>query len=324
MEAHLICETRTPPATVHAIDHCDEARSSKRLDCWEETPSGSGSIPSLSRQDMSVPLQMSPERSPIEKATIALEGPPLVVPHEKHPAWDDSASLNRPYDNPYYTGPITNHLWLPRNPAGIPNLDDTVDVFQALTSDPSLGQLGKWIEGGVELAAELPPSASVDNLSAPDLEHGPSARVTRLELGGGEEIALPPEIHERDKSTRKDTGVDNTESSNGRPCRPARPSIMMPNSAGSIDAIRSIFGVEVPYSIPRVSFAVPILRQSATHDPSDHTMTREAMVNKVIVEEIQAAGIRTRKEAKSRKNFAGMSWILSRLPWPSRQLYHTT
>ncbi|KAL5501776.1 hypothetical protein ACEPAH_9036 [Sanghuangporus vaninii] len=217
----------------------DEVRASRHLKSWDGTissPDGitvdSRPVESMPELGASIPQQTSHERSFSEKAAIALGRPPLVVPHEKHPAWDDSARLDRPYDNPYYIRPIANHLWLPRNPVGILDLDDTVDVFRALTSDPSLGQLGEWIEGGIALA-DLPSSASVDDLSTPDLELGPLRRVETREISGEEDILLPPGIQERADNIRKETDVDYAENTNGRS---RRPSIITRRTSSSNDA----------------------------------------------------------------------------------------
>ncbi|KAI6114009.1 hypothetical protein F5141DRAFT_1195070 [Pisolithus sp. B1] len=56
--------------------------------------------------------------------------------------WDDEPRHDIPYDNPYYNRPITSALWLPRNPCGVLDLDDTIDLHQSLTSEPGAGDLG--------------------------------------------------------------------------------------------------------------------------------------------------------------------------------------
>ncbi|KAJ8468601.1 hypothetical protein ONZ45_g17188 [Pleurotus djamor] len=40
----------------------------------------------------------------------------MVRPHPPPLPWDDETTCDLPYDNPYYSRPITNALWLPRNP----------------------------------------------------------------------------------------------------------------------------------------------------------------------------------------------------------------
>lgn len=191
----------------------------------------------LSVIGLGLPLQSSPESSP---KGLIFGKPPLVTPHEKHPAWDDSARLDNPYDNPYYTRPILNHLWLPRDPVGILDLDDTVNVFRALTSDPSLGQLGEWIEEGIALAdlPDLPPSPSFSDLS---LVSGRLSvdRVTSREFSGREEIDLPQEISERVENIHKEANVEKAGEFGSRPSTShRRPSLFGRNTSSSNNARR--------------------------------------------------------------------------------------
>ena len=51
-----------------------------------------------------------------------------VVPHLAPGPWDDQTMVDRPYNNPFYSRPIDNFLWLPRNPCATLDLDDTVDL----------------------------------------------------------------------------------------------------------------------------------------------------------------------------------------------------
>jgi hypothetical protein len=86
---------------------------------------------------------------------VAVDAPrKLVTPHAKHPPWDDESNLDHPYENPYYVREITNVLWLPRNPCGILNLDETVDLHKSLTSEPVAGALGAWGEP-TEMTTEM-------------------------------------------------------------------------------------------------------------------------------------------------------------------------
>lgn len=220
----------------------DEARPSKRLKSWDGTirnPSWEASVPapmkSMPDLNFGVPLHSSPQSSP-QTFAAQLGRHPLVTAHEKHPAWDDSARLDRPYDNPYYTRPVTNHLWLPRDPVGILNLDDTVNVFRALTSDPSLGQLGEWIEGGIALA-DLPSSVSVDEMTLPDSEQGPLRTVMSRELSGNEDIDLPPEIAQRVENIHRESDVDYAEDTSGRRSL-RRPSLLTRHTSSSNDVRR--------------------------------------------------------------------------------------
>jgi hypothetical protein len=68
----------------------------------------------------------------------------LVQRHPPLAAWDDEPRHDIPYDNPYYTKPTSNALWLPRNPLGLLDLDDTVDVYSTLTSEHGAGNAGHW------------------------------------------------------------------------------------------------------------------------------------------------------------------------------------
>lgn len=93
----------------------------------------------------------------------------VVTPHPPFPSWDDSPNLDQPYDNPYYTAPVENILWLPRNPFGQLDLDDTVDLHVTLTSQGNSGELDRWLEEGegkeVPLS-ESPRMSLVENAEA--------------------------------------------------------------------------------------------------------------------------------------------------------------
>lgn len=65
----------------------------------------------------------------------------LVSPRPPHPRWNDESDPDHPCDNPYYGRPIRNSLWLPRNPCGLLDLDDTIDLSEALTSSKNSGDL---------------------------------------------------------------------------------------------------------------------------------------------------------------------------------------
>ena len=203
----------------------EDATHFKRLKSWDESNKRARGATISSRHSESMPdLVMGkpphadPEfESPAKKLISPTTRPPLVTKHEKHPPWDDSSRLDRPYDNPYYVRPIQNHLWLPRDPIGLLDLDDTVNVFRALTSDASLGQLGEWVEEGIALA-DLPSSDSVDEIS---LELGdsdsesppPIRRITSRSrsLSGQEEIELPPVIAERISHLERESDIDHAE-----------------------------------------------------------------------------------------------------------------
>ncbi|KIK52099.1 hypothetical protein GYMLUDRAFT_88867 [Collybiopsis luxurians FD-317 M1] len=106
--------------------------------------------PSLSRlKSMHSTAVGSPEEAEaipiVSLTTVAQDNFGPVTPHPPPVAWDDQSNPDLPYDNPYYTRAISNVLWLPRNPCGILDLDDTIDLKVAISVDPAAGQLGTWL-----------------------------------------------------------------------------------------------------------------------------------------------------------------------------------
>ncbi|KAJ7672754.1 hypothetical protein B0H17DRAFT_1170837 [Mycena rosella] len=118
-----------------------------------------------------------------------------VVPHPPPPIWDDDNTVDLPYDNPFYTRTINNALWLPRDPFGKLDLDDTIDLKIALTVDPTGGRLGFWLDVP-ETASPMPMSQVSSSVSTP--EERPSAESSlEQEFDGSEEIELPLVIAKR-------------------------------------------------------------------------------------------------------------------------------
>lgn len=123
-----------------------------------------------------------------------------VAPHMPRVPWDDQETVDLPYDNPYYSRPFDKALWLPRNPVGVLNLDDTVDMKVSLTVELSAGQIGTWLG--------LVPRASPEEISSLDRDTpshtnpvSPPLSFTSLpEVTGDEEITLPPTIRKRLRS----------------------------------------------------------------------------------------------------------------------------
>ncbi|KAG9102105.1 hypothetical protein FRC06_002321 [Ceratobasidium sp. 370] len=105
---------------------------------------------------------------------------PLVVPHSGREPWDDAPDHTATYDNPYYTQHVPEYLWLPKNPLSELDLNDTVDLHRALTSEADAGDMAESIFTDEE--------AGVDSFYGDD----PFAEVT-----GREDIALPAVILER-------------------------------------------------------------------------------------------------------------------------------
>ncbi|KAJ7459911.1 hypothetical protein FB451DRAFT_1341703 [Mycena latifolia] len=118
-----------------------------------------------------------------------------IVPHPSPPTWDDDNTTDLPYDNPFYTRTINNALWLPRDPFGKLDLDDTIDLKIALTVDPTGGRLGFWLD--------LPETASpmqmslVSSVSTPPEERPSAESSPEQSFDGSEEIELPLVIAKR-------------------------------------------------------------------------------------------------------------------------------
>lgn len=127
-----------------------------------------------------------------------------VVPHPPPITWDDQTTDDLPYDNPFYTRAINNVLWLPRNPCGLLDLDDTVDLKTSITVDLSVAPLGTWT-GIRETSSPLEMSqVSQNTLQTPSasslLEQPGSPQTTPQQMSdvdGTEDIDLPPAIRKR-------------------------------------------------------------------------------------------------------------------------------
>ncbi|KAF5369353.1 hypothetical protein D9758_002763 [Tetrapyrgos nigripes] len=96
-----------------------------------------------------------PPLLPVSSTTATAPAGP-VSDHPPPITWDDHTQ-DLPYDNPYYTRAISDVLWLPRDPCGILDLDDTVDLKISIAVDPAASQLGSW-NGGT--TSTSPPSLS--------------------------------------------------------------------------------------------------------------------------------------------------------------------
>jgi hypothetical protein len=141
----------------------------------------------------------------------------LVTRHPPHPAWEDEPNGDHPYDNPNYTKPIGDFLWLPRDPVGKLDLDDTVNMHASLTSAPSAGHIGAPRFNPAETATHLGLSIYSDATSAdfsipyvesPEHEGTPPTPAdppppTPPLPTGEEEIELPPTIAARVGSGRE-------------------------------------------------------------------------------------------------------------------------
>jgi hypothetical protein len=155
-------------------------------------------------------------------ATLAdISGP--VIPHPPPIPWDDQENVDLPYDNPFYTRAIDNSLWLPRDPTGILDLDDTLNLKKSITVEVSAGALGTWlglveasspaelsdISGPKILIPEDRPTLSLRMPSSPRTPQSLLQRRTSLpDIDGTEEIDLPIVIAKRVQA--KEEGVEQT------------------------------------------------------------------------------------------------------------------
>lgn len=108
-----------------------------------------------------------------------------VAPHPAPDPWDDQTMVDRPYDNPFYSRPVDNILWLPRNPCGVLDLDDTIDLRTPLGIQMS------------ELVSPTEPPREAKASLFQQLSEGPLPN-------GTEEIELPPVIIKRIRSREGD------------------------------------------------------------------------------------------------------------------------
>ncbi|KAG8980348.1 hypothetical protein FRC05_005979 [Tulasnella sp. 425] len=137
----------------------------------------------------------------------------LIRPHEKRQAWDDAPRYDLTYENPHYTRPIENILWLPVNPCAILDLNETVDVLRAITSEPGAGALGQWINETSSVVVEPAETTNLPPPVTPDPESELEEGLTEMPLFGTERIDLPPTIESRIESIYGERDPEKPESS---------------------------------------------------------------------------------------------------------------
>ncbi|KAH9480428.1 CSC1-like protein [Psilocybe cubensis] len=148
--------------------------------------------------------------------------------------WDDQDPMDLPYDNPYYTKSIENVLWLPRNPMGILDLDDTVYLKCSIPVEVSAGRLGTWLGLGETASPDelsqisQQPSPPENGPRSPSILH--TALPTLPDVDGTEDIDLPFGIAKRVKA--KETDIENT-------LRPRKSSMFLRKASGDKASIAS-------------------------------------------------------------------------------------
>jgi hypothetical protein len=155
--------------------------------------------PSSSQPETQAAEDVKDTPKPRSRPSLPLDNK-LVVPHPPPIPWDDQKTPDLPYDNPFYTRAIDNSLWLPRNPCGLLNLDDTVDLKTSLTVELAAGELGMFpfgiperkSPGEMSQISSSPMTAQSDSAASP-------APLTRelQDVDGTESIDLPPVIAKR-------------------------------------------------------------------------------------------------------------------------------
>ncbi|THH20111.1 hypothetical protein EW146_g1190 [Bondarzewia mesenterica] len=166
------------------------------------------SVDGLGSQNSSPePIEEHGRRQPLVLSPSSeMKAPALVSSHPPFPAWDDESDPSHPYENPYYDQPISNALWLPRNPFGTLDLDDTVDVQLSLTTSPEKGQLGtRALPGGPLRPPVFPlPLIAMDELRG-------SYTLTTRRLDGSESVSMPLGIASRINALEDEDVIDEAE-----------------------------------------------------------------------------------------------------------------
>ena len=149
-------------------------------------------------------------RNPLEESNedimhyVKAHAPPdenkPVTPHPPPVSWDDQVIVDLPYDNPFYTRAVDTLLWLPRNPCGLLNLDDTVKMRVSLTVEPVTGELGtlRYRLPERKSPGEMSPISSGSMMVQSDSVASPiSFTCEHTATDGTQEIELSPAIVKR-------------------------------------------------------------------------------------------------------------------------------
>lgn len=141
----------TPPAIIRE-KKMSTASSSAKSAASKSTASGKPSFVDL---PASLPFFKKPSL-PLGASPL-----PLIQLHPPTGPWDDSPRYDIPFQNPAYVCPIDDFLWLPRNPCGKLNLDDSIEMRKAIRTEVHLGGLGEWIDDGTSV--DVIPRNTVDS-----------------------------------------------------------------------------------------------------------------------------------------------------------------
>ncbi|KAF9781625.1 hypothetical protein BJ322DRAFT_233934 [Thelephora terrestris] len=176
-----------------------------------------------------------------------------VTINPPHPPWDDNSLPDQPYDNPYYTLPIKDALWLPMNPIGILDLDMTVTMDVALTSEPGAGHVGPLRERLTSVGSVL--SGLTADLESATSISGDEMSTNGAPLDGTEDIELSPTIASRVQNLRNDDDVS-TPGQQSDLLRTTRP---RPKTSGSATSQTRRFGADLlTGSVTRLPLALSL------------------------------------------------------------------
>ena len=172
------------------------------------------SMPSLGDGEVGGGCDRANDRDQLQERNLEDEHdefPPScrVTINPPHPPWDDNSLPDQPYENPYYTLPIKDALWLPMNPIGTLDLDMTVTMGVALTGEPGAGRLGPLIDTVTSIGSVL--SGLTADLESATSISGDEISINGPALDGTEEIELSPTIASRVQNLKSDGDVSTTD-----------------------------------------------------------------------------------------------------------------
>ncbi|KAG8773666.1 hypothetical protein FRC15_001883, partial [Serendipita sp. 397] len=150
------------------------SRTSPSIRSWIELPA-----PNI--------LHLPREYKPREE--IPVEPISLIQSHPKTGPWDDAPRYDIPYHNPAYTCTMDDFLWLPRNPCGKLNLDDSIEMRKAIRTESQLGALGQWVDDGTSFDV-IPRNTVASQAVAPGTIQNPNA-LTLSSVGDGADAPHP-------------------------------------------------------------------------------------------------------------------------------------
>lgn len=189
-----------------------------------------------------------------------------VTLNPPHPPWDDNSLPDQPYENPYYTQPIKDALWLPINPIGTLDLDMTVTMSVALTSEPGAGRVGPLNERLTSVGSVL--SGLTADLESATSVSGDEMSTNGAPLDGTEDIELSPTIASRIQNLRNDDDVSTPDQQSDL-LHTTRP---RPMTAGSATSQSRRFGADLlTGSVTRL----PLATSPPNSPPAPQTATSE-------------------------------------------------